>query len=124
MLSLKPLRADNAPQSLPALPQYPALGDSYHFSPPAPTSSSHSRDFYRVSRYSFPAQNIVCRVESSALLRLFNFFRLMMSSRHISPACLYGVSFVSRLQGLLLRSVSTATLPVNSHQRRDFLLSV
>ncbi|XP_037611717.1 tectonic-3-like [Sebastes umbrosus] len=39
---------DNSPQSLPALPQYPALGDSYHFSPPAPTSSRHSRDFYRV----------------------------------------------------------------------------
>ncbi|XP_070783173.1 tectonic-3-like [Enoplosus armatus] len=38
----------NAPQSPPALPQYPALGDSYHFSPSAPTSSSHSRDFYRV----------------------------------------------------------------------------
>ncbi|XP_022598528.1 tectonic-3 [Seriola dumerili] len=39
---------DNAPQSLQALPQYLALGDSYHFSPPAPTSSSHSRAFYRV----------------------------------------------------------------------------
>lgn len=39
---------DKAPQSLPALPQDPALGDSYHFSPPAPTSSRHSRDFYRV----------------------------------------------------------------------------
>ncbi|KAI3365288.1 hypothetical protein L3Q82_010383 [Scortum barcoo] len=39
---------DKAPQSLPALLQYPALGDSYHFSPPAPLSSSHSRDFYRV----------------------------------------------------------------------------
>ncbi|XP_045925256.1 tectonic-3-like [Micropterus dolomieu] len=39
---------DNAAQSLTALPQYPALGDSYHFSPPAPASSSHSRDFYRV----------------------------------------------------------------------------
>lgn len=40
--------ADSAPQSLPALSQYPALGDSYHFSPPAPTSIIHSRDFYRV----------------------------------------------------------------------------
>ncbi|XP_033466734.1 tectonic-3-like isoform X2 [Epinephelus lanceolatus] len=39
---------DKSPQPLPALPQYPALGDSYHFSPPAPTGSSHSRDFYRV----------------------------------------------------------------------------
>ncbi|KAM7381682.1 hypothetical protein PAMA_012498 [Pampus argenteus] len=39
---------DTAPQSLPALSQYPALGDSYHFSPPGPTSTSHSRDFYRV----------------------------------------------------------------------------
>ncbi|XP_035520625.1 tectonic-3-like [Morone saxatilis] len=38
---------DNAPPSLPALPQHPALGDSYHFSPPAPTTSTHSRDFYR-----------------------------------------------------------------------------
>ncbi|XP_044035374.1 tectonic-3-like [Siniperca chuatsi] len=39
---------DNSAQSLPALPRYPALGDSYHFSPPTPKSSSHSRDFYRV----------------------------------------------------------------------------
>ncbi|CAJ1080407.1 tectonic-3-like [Xyrichtys novacula] len=38
---------DTAPQSLPAQPQFPALGDSYHFSPPAPLSSSYSRDFYR-----------------------------------------------------------------------------
>ncbi|XP_059180823.1 tectonic-3-like [Centropristis striata] len=38
----------NPPQSLPARLQYPALGDSYHFSAPAPPSSSHSRDFYRV----------------------------------------------------------------------------
>ncbi|XP_044194045.1 tectonic-3-like [Thunnus albacares] len=38
---------DNAPQSLPALLQYPVLGDSYHFSPPKPTSSSYTRDFYR-----------------------------------------------------------------------------
>ncbi|XP_018542791.1 tectonic-3 isoform X2 [Lates calcarifer] len=38
---------DKAPQSLQALPQYPALGDSHHFSPPAPTSSSYSRAFYR-----------------------------------------------------------------------------
>ncbi|XP_042363962.1 tectonic-3-like [Plectropomus leopardus] len=38
---------DKSPHPLPSLPQYP-LGDSYHFSPPAPTSSSHSRDFYRV----------------------------------------------------------------------------
>ncbi|TKS89851.1 Tectonic-3 Precursor [Collichthys lucidus] len=29
------------------LPKYPALSDSYHFSPPAPPSSSHSRGFYR-----------------------------------------------------------------------------
>ncbi|KAM9336644.1 tectonic-3-like [Symphorus nematophorus] len=39
--------ADKAPRSLPALSQYPALGDSYHFSPPAPLSISYSRDFYR-----------------------------------------------------------------------------
>ncbi|XP_029311602.1 tectonic-3-like isoform X2 [Cottoperca gobio] len=39
---------DISPRSLPALPQYPDLGDSYHFSPPAPTTSTHSRDFYRV----------------------------------------------------------------------------
>nr|XP_040032111.1 tectonic-3-like [Gasterosteus aculeatus aculeatus] len=39
---------DNAARSLRAPPPYLALGDSYHFSPPAPTSSSHSRGFYRV----------------------------------------------------------------------------
>ncbi|TNN42584.1 Tectonic-3 [Liparis tanakae] len=39
---------DGAPQSLQAPPQYPALGDSYRFSPPAPTSTRHSRAFYRV----------------------------------------------------------------------------
>ncbi|XP_031698739.1 tectonic-3 [Anarrhichthys ocellatus] len=39
---------DNATQPLQAPPQYPGLGDSYHFSPPPPTSSSHSRGFYRV----------------------------------------------------------------------------
>nr|XP_019961224.1 PREDICTED: tectonic-3 [Paralichthys olivaceus] len=39
---------DNAPKSFQALPPYPALGASYHFSPPAPTGSSHSRPFYRV----------------------------------------------------------------------------
>ncbi|XP_034426228.1 tectonic-3-like isoform X1 [Hippoglossus hippoglossus] len=39
---------DKAAKSFPALPPYPALGASYHFSPPAPTSSSHSRPFYRV----------------------------------------------------------------------------
>lgn len=37
-----------APQYLPAPTQYPALGDSYHFSPPADTTIRHSRDFYRV----------------------------------------------------------------------------
>ena len=41
---------DNVPQSLPALPRYPALGDSYHFSPAEPTISNHSRDFYRVTQ--------------------------------------------------------------------------
>ncbi|XP_034415111.1 tectonic-3-like isoform X2 [Cyclopterus lumpus] len=47
--SLYCVRPENsAPQSLPAPPQYPALGDSYHFSPPAPTSIRHSRAFYRV----------------------------------------------------------------------------
>ncbi|XP_069547750.1 tectonic-3-like isoform X2 [Brachyistius frenatus] len=39
---------DNEPQSLPAQTQYPALGDSYQFSPPGHTSITHSRDFYRV----------------------------------------------------------------------------
>nr|XP_020494866.1 tectonic-3 [Labrus bergylta] len=38
---------DNAPPSLPALPQYPALGDSYHFSSPTSASRTFSRDFYR-----------------------------------------------------------------------------
>ncbi|XP_026206642.1 tectonic-3 [Anabas testudineus] len=39
---------DNVPQSLPAALQYPLLGDSYHFSPPIPTSSNYIRDFYKV----------------------------------------------------------------------------
>lgn len=39
---------DKAPQALPAVLQYPALGNSYHFSLPEPTITSHSRDFYRV----------------------------------------------------------------------------
>ncbi|XP_060950746.1 tectonic-3-like [Limanda limanda] len=39
---------DKAATSFQALPPYPALGASYHFSPPEPTSSSHSRPFYRV----------------------------------------------------------------------------
>lgn len=38
---------DSTPQSLPAVLRYPTLGDSYHFSPPASTSISHSRGFYR-----------------------------------------------------------------------------
>ncbi|XP_017289136.1 tectonic-3 isoform X2 [Kryptolebias marmoratus] len=37
-----------APQSLPILLQYPALGDSFHFSPAGHTNVRHSRDFYRV----------------------------------------------------------------------------
>ncbi|KAG7506568.1 hypothetical protein JOB18_009176 [Solea senegalensis] len=39
---------DKAAQSFQGFPPSPALGDSYHFSPPAPISSSHSRPFYRV----------------------------------------------------------------------------
>ncbi|XP_035468953.2 tectonic-3-like [Scophthalmus maximus] len=39
---------DDAPKSFQAPYHYPALVDSYHFSPPAPTSISHSRAFYRV----------------------------------------------------------------------------
>ncbi|XP_023126335.2 tectonic-3 isoform X1 [Amphiprion ocellaris] len=39
---------EKAPQPLPAVLQYPALGDSYHFTLPEPTSTSHSRHFYRV----------------------------------------------------------------------------
>lgn len=38
---------EETPQSVPALPQFPELEDSYHFSPPAPLRSSYSRDFYR-----------------------------------------------------------------------------
>ncbi|KAM4715912.1 tectonic-3-like isoform 2-T2 [Anableps anableps] len=38
----------DAPRSLPALTRHPALGDSYHFSPPGYTIIGHSRDFYRV----------------------------------------------------------------------------
>lgn len=39
---------DKSPQSLPAPQQLPPLGDSYHFSPPAPLTISYSRGFYRV----------------------------------------------------------------------------
>ncbi|XP_068160908.1 tectonic-3-like isoform X2 [Antennarius striatus] len=39
---------ESKPQTLPAISRFPALGDSYHFSPLAPTSSSYSRPFYRV----------------------------------------------------------------------------
>ncbi|XP_026171773.1 tectonic-3-like isoform X2 [Mastacembelus armatus] len=38
---------DDAPQLLSVVSQYPALGDSYHFSPPTPASIVHSRAFYR-----------------------------------------------------------------------------
>lgn len=40
---------DNVPQSLPALLQLPAVGNSYHFSTSVPSCCSHSRDFYRVN---------------------------------------------------------------------------
>ncbi|KAM4524589.1 tectonic-3-like isoform 1-T1 [Odontesthes bonariensis] len=40
--------ADDERESLPALLWFPALGDSYHFSPPGQTYIRHSRDFYRV----------------------------------------------------------------------------
>ncbi|XP_028287800.1 tectonic-3-like isoform X2 [Parambassis ranga] len=39
---------DKSPQTPPALLQYPALGNSYHFSAPEHTTISYSRDFYRV----------------------------------------------------------------------------
>ena len=45
------LAADDELRSLPALLQFPALGDSYHFSPPGQTYIRHSRDFYRVIRF-------------------------------------------------------------------------
>lgn len=48
----------------------------------------------------------------------FRFCRLMTSSRHLSPTPLYGVSFVSRLQGLLEHFVSTATLQVSSQHTK------
>lgn len=51
------------------------------------------------------------------------FCRLMMSSRHFSPARLCGVSFVSRLQGLQLPSVSTATLQVSSRHIKHTVYS-
>lgn len=46
------LPPDNVPQPLPALPQLPAVGNSYHFLGSLPTSSSYSRDFYRVNSIS------------------------------------------------------------------------
>ncbi|XP_029384022.1 tectonic-3 [Echeneis naucrates] len=39
---------DKTPQALQALSQYPALGDSYRFLAPEPTSIRHGRPFYRV----------------------------------------------------------------------------
>ncbi|TWW81311.1 Tectonic-1 Precursor [Takifugu flavidus] len=39
---------DDGPQFLPALTRLPTLGNSYHFSSPAPMSSTYSRNFYRV----------------------------------------------------------------------------
>lgn len=128
---LKPLTLDIAPQSLPALPQYPALENSYHFSPPAPTSSSHSRDFYRVNRcgvflltilylkffFRWMGECVFNKWDAYTVRRIwFDFCRLMMSSRRISLVRLCVVSFASHLQGLLLRSVWTATLQVCSHQ--------
>ncbi|XP_029954584.1 tectonic-3 isoform X2 [Salarias fasciatus] len=38
---------DDAVQSVPAVAQFPSLGSSYHFSPPEPTSTNHSFNFYR-----------------------------------------------------------------------------
>ncbi|XP_029693794.1 tectonic-3 isoform X2 [Takifugu rubripes] len=40
---------DDGPQFLPALTRLPTLGNSYHFSSPAPMSSTYSRNFYRVN---------------------------------------------------------------------------
>ncbi|KAK5850808.1 hypothetical protein PBY51_001653 [Eleginops maclovinus] len=39
---------EKSPEFLPAPQQYPPLGDSYHFSQPAPLTISYSRGFYRV----------------------------------------------------------------------------
>ncbi|XP_029934062.1 tectonic-3 [Myripristis murdjan] len=48
LFCVRPEDNATAPRPLPALRQYPALGDSYHFSPPgSKTSSLHTRDFYR-----------------------------------------------------------------------------
>lgn len=40
--------AVDALQSTTAVSQFPSLGNSYHFSPPEPTSTSHSYNFYKV----------------------------------------------------------------------------
>uniref|UniRef100_UPI003AAB4AF1 tectonic-3-like isoform X1 n=1 Tax=Centroberyx gerrardi TaxID=166262 RepID=UPI003AAB4AF1 len=48
LFCVRPEDNATASRTLPALPQYPALGDSYHFSPPgSATTSLHTRDFYR-----------------------------------------------------------------------------
>lgn len=39
---------DNIGPSVEAAPQYPALGNSYYFVPPEPTTTTYTRDFYRV----------------------------------------------------------------------------
>ncbi|XP_071395791.1 tectonic-3-like isoform X2 [Centroberyx affinis] len=48
LFCVRPEDNATASRTLPALPQYPALGESYHFSPPgSATTSLHTRDFYR-----------------------------------------------------------------------------
>lgn len=107
------LPEDKTPQSPPALPQFPALGDSYHFSPPAPLRISYSRGFYRVNRHGvseLQRLNSISRCNNTFIILYVS--RLMMSSRHISTIPLYEVSFASHPQGLLLIFVSTEILRV------------
>lgn len=46
---------DNIGPSVEAAPQYPALGNSYYFVPPEPTTTTYTRDFYRVTNTYFVA---------------------------------------------------------------------
>lgn len=78
------LTLDKAPQPLPAQIQYPALEDSYHFSPPAPTNRSYSKDFYRVNMLRMFDLLILFMGMYVNPYETF-FVRLMMSSRRISP---------------------------------------
>lgn len=115
------LPPDNVPQPLPALPQLPAVGNSYHFSGSLPTSSSYSRDFYRVNSISLIISFIWMKYRVTLALEVIKtyFCRLMMSSWPISPLLRWGVFSASLHQGLLLHSVGTVTLQVCASQLKS-----